>query len=82
MNFFVVISPLAGAARISVDSTRRRLLNQPNFFPKKTKNGKNQPKWQKIRVHHTILKISMILDSPCQEDFKNTKIVNGLSFCI
>ena len=50
------------------------------FFPKQSKNGKNLPKWQEIRVHHTVLVISMILDSPCLEDFKNTKIVNGVSF--
>ena len=82
MHFFVVIFPLAGAACISVDSTRQRLLNQPIFFPKKTKNGKNQPKWQKIRVHHTILKILMILDSPHIEDIKYTKFKNGVQFWI
>ena len=36
----------------------------------------------KNKVHHTILKILMILDSPHLEDFKNAKFKNGVQFWI
>ena len=53
-----------------------------DYGPKWSKNGKKWPKWQKIRVQHTIFKIRRELDCLHLGDFKNFNVVNAVQFWI